>query len=198
MDEAKLFHQLFKNINTRIALTEEEFSLTRKSYQVKYLKKKEIYLKKGEVCRHGAFIGKGLLRLYMIDEKGKEHVIQFAPEDGYISDMYSILTGEPSNYQIDALEDSFLLVQERDQIESLLNKVPKFERFMRIQIQNAYIALQRRLAANMSLTVLEKYKNFVKSYPSLVQRVPQHMIASYLGVTPESLSRARRRIASQK
>ncbi|MDQ3845890.1 MAG: Crp/Fnr family transcriptional regulator, partial [Bacteroidota bacterium] len=137
---------------------------------------------------------KGILRSYTIDEKGAEHIIQFALEGWTISDLYSFLTGEPATYNIDALEDAELVLTNKPAHEELLKRLPKYETYIRLQLTGAYIAMQRRLTSIISLPLDERYASFTELYPDIVQRVPQHMIASYMGLTPETLSRVRRRI----
>ena len=142
------------------------------------------------------FVEKGLLRSYSVDEKGSEHILQFAPEGWWIADVYSFFTGENSAYNIDAIEDSELLLITNPAIEQLYERVPKFERYFRILTQNNMVAMQKRLTSELSSSAEEKYLKLISAYPNIVARVPQHMIASYLGLTPETLSRIRKRIVS--
>ncbi|MBD0289322.1 MAG: Crp/Fnr family transcriptional regulator, partial [Flavisolibacter sp.] len=158
------------------------------------IRKKQYLLQEGDVCKFIAFVEKGILRSYTIDEKGAEHIIQFALEGWTISDLYSFLTGEPATYNIDALEDAELVLTNKPAHEELLKKLPKYETYIRLQLTGAYIAMQRRLTSIISLPLGERYTYFTTLYPDIIQRVPQHMIASYMGLTPETLSRVRRRI----
>ncbi len=155
-------------------------------------------LHEGDVCLNTTFVEKGLLRSYTIEEKGNEHIIQFAMEDWWISDIYSFLTGEPSTYSIEAMEDSEILMISRNSYDEMLHVIPKMERFLRIILQNSLIATQRRLTGKITLSAEENYKNLVAGCTDIVQRVPQHMIASYLGITPETLSRIRKQMATNK
>ena len=139
-----------------------------------------------------------MLRLYSVDEKGSEHVMQFAFEGWWSGDQFSFLTGEPSVYNIDALEDCELLLLSKKAEDEMMAKVPKMERYFRILLQNSLIATQRRLISSLSRTAEEKYNELVQSCPTIPQRVPQHMMASYLGITPETLSRIRRQLALKK
>jgi len=193
-----MFDLLYKKINEKITLTEEEFNLCKPLFSQRKLRKRQFILQEGDVCKYNIFVGKGLLRSYTIDEKGNEHILQFALEGWWTADLYSFFTGEPSLFNIEALEDSELLLITHPSWESLLEKVPAFERYFRILIQNSLIATQRRLIGSLSETAEQKYLKFVKAYPESIQRVPQHMIASYLGITRETLSRLRRDIASGK
>jgi CRP-like cAMP-binding protein len=137
------------------------------------------------------------LRAYTVSEKGTEHIIQFALEGWVISDLYSFLTGEPATYNIDALENTELLLINKTAHEELLQKLPKYETYARLQITGAYLAMQRRLTSVLSLSLEERYKYFTSLYPDIIQRVPQHMIASYMGLTPETLSRVRKRLTQK-
>jgi CRP-like cAMP-binding protein len=193
-----MYEMFFQKLEEKITLTDEDRALISSHIQVKKLKRRQFLLQEGEVSRHVAFVTKGNLRCYTIDDKGGEHIVQFAPEGWTVGDLYSFITGEPATYNIDALEDSEVLLLSKAAQDELLQKVPMYERYMRLQIQNAYIALQRRLTAMFTQTTEERYTNLIKTYPDIVQRVPQHMIASYLGLTPETLSRTRRQISARK
>lgn len=164
----------------------------------KKIRKKQYLLQEGDVCKAIAFIEKGALREYSVDESGTEHIIQFALEGWTISDLYSFLTEEPATYNIDALEDAELVLISQSAHEELLKKVPKYETYTRLNITGAYVAMQRRLTSIIGSSLEERYAAFTKLYPNIVQRVPQHMIASYMGLTPETLSRIRRRISTNK
>ncbi len=132
-----------------------------------------------------------------VDDNGNEHIIQFGLEGWIIADLYSFLTGEPATYNIDAIEDAELVLISKAAHEELLEKVPKYETFTRLNITGAYLAMQKRLTSIISAPVEERYSTFTALYPNIVQRVPQHMIASYMGLTPETLSRIRRRILTK-
>jgi CRP-like cAMP-binding protein len=189
-----MFELLFQKVNEKIALTKEEEETCKTFFIPKKLRKKQYLLQQDDICRYTAFVEKGVLRSYSVDDKGVEHIVQFALEGWWIGDLYSFLTGEPSAYNIDALEDAELLLLTRQAHEGIMDAVPKFERFQRIQVQNSLISLQRRLVGSMSLSAEEKYTKLIHSYPDIIQRVPQHMIASYLGITPETLSRIRKQM----
>jgi CRP-like cAMP-binding protein len=193
-----MFELLFQKFDEKISLTAGEKQLSRSFFIPKKIRKKQYLLQEGDVCKSIAFVEKGMLRSYTIDDKGGEHIIQFAFEGWWIGDQYSFFTGEPSVFNIDAMEDGELLLLTRPAEEQLMQKLPKFERFFRLLLQNNLIAMQRRLIGSLSHTAEERYNQLVSSCPTIPQRVPQHMMASYLGITPETLSRIRKHIAGKK
>lgn len=193
-----MFERLFQNFEEKVQLTGEEKDRCRSFFLPKKLRKRQYLLQEGDACKYIAFVEKGMLRSYTVDDKGLEHIVQFAFEGWWISDQYSFLTGEPSQYNIDALEDCELLLLAKPAEEQLLEQVPKMERYFRILLQNSLIAMQRRLVSSLSDTAEKKYRGLVQSCPTIPQRVPQHMMASYLGITPETLSRIRRQISESK
>ena len=193
-----MFDVLFKKFDEKVKLTAEEKELSRSFFIPKKLRKKQYLVQEGDVCKYLAFVEKGILRSYQVDEKGVEHIVQFAFEGWWISDQLSFLTGEPSLYNIDALEDCELLLLTKQGEEQMMEKIPTMERYFRILLQNNLINTQRRLASSLSHSAEEKYNDLVQSCPTIPQRVPQHMMASFLGITPETLSRIRKQIAGKK
>lgn len=192
-----MYELFFQEFNKKVSLTLEEQEVITQYLTPKKLRKKQYLLQEGDVCKFIAFVEKGALRQYSLDENGNERIIQFALEGWTISDLYSFLTGEVATYHIDALEDSELVLISKSAHEELLQKSPKYETFTRMQITGAYIAMQKRLTSIISSSLEERYSGFINLYPDIVQRVPQHMIASYMGLQPETLSRIRRRISSK-
>ncbi len=192
-----MFELLFKHVSEKIAIGDHEKEVCYSLFITKKLRKKHFLLKEGEPCKYLSFVEKGLLRSYTVDEKGSEHIIQFAPEGWWIADIYSLLTGEPSEYNIDAVEDTEMLVLTPEAYEELMVRAPAFERYYRLLMQNSLIAYQRRVTCALTRTAEETYTEFLRTYPHIAQRVPQHNIASYLGITPESLSRIRRQMAEK-
>lgn len=186
-----MYDLILKNVSRFITLTPEETDYFTSLLKLKKLKKRQYLLPEGEVCRNEYFVIKGCLRTYTIDEKGLEHVVQFSIEDWWTGDMYSFLTQQPSRYTIDALEDSELLYLDKASHEELYTKVPKFERFFRHLLQYAFIAMQERINQTLSQPADERYCSFIEKYPLMERRLPLKQIASYLGITPESLSRIR-------
>lgn len=191
-----MFEFLEQKINETITITDEEFEYAKTLFIPKKLRKKRFVLQEGDVCVYTTFVEKGLLRSFTIDDKGNEHILQFGMQGWWVADLYSFLTGEASEYNIEALEDSELLLITKPSWDLLLKEVPAFERYFRILIQNNLIATQRRLMGTMSTTAEERYNKLLQDFPDISQRVPQHMIASYIGVTRETLSRLRSQLAA--
>ena len=193
-----MYEILIENIFKKIVLNNDEQQLLKTFFIPKKLRKKQYLLQEGDVSKYLAFVEKGILRSYTIDEKGGEHIAEFAFEGWWIGDQFSFLTGEPSTYNIDALEDCELLLLTKQAEEQMLEKIPKMERFFRLLLQNHLIATQGRLVSSLSNSAEEKYKQLVNACPTIPQRVPQHMLASFLGITPETLSRLRKQISLRK
>ncbi|HXB45434.1 MAG TPA: Crp/Fnr family transcriptional regulator [Puia sp.] len=182
---------LLKNIAKHISLTAAEEKIFIALLKEKKIRKKQFYLRENEVCLHSAFVTKGCLRGYTVDENGFEHILQFAPPDWWIADMYSLITQKPGNLNIDAIDDSEILLLSRKDQEKLFIVVPKFERFFRIITENSLVTSRQRLIDNMSLIAQQRYAAFCTQYPTLIECLPQKMIASYIGVTPEFLSKVK-------
>ena len=194
-DVRVMFDNLRDHISSRITIAEDAFPLVASLMVPRRVRKGHTLTQTGEVCRHLSFVTKGCLRAYSVDPKGEEHVVQFALEGWWISDLYSFLTGKPGTLDVDALEESDVLLIDLASYEKLCTSVPAFERYFRILLQNNYIATHRRLLASISLSAEEQYVQLINDYPTIVQRVAQRHIASYLGITPEALSRIRGRMA---
>jgi CRP-like cAMP-binding protein len=193
-----MFELFSEKIRQQISITDEEFEYCKTLFIPKKLRKRQYLLQEGDVCRYTAFVEKGMLRTFTVDEKGNEPILQFSFEGWWIADLLSFFTEEPSIYNIEALENCELLLITQPSWNQLLEKVPAFERYFRILIQNNLIATQRRLMSSLSESAEEKYKKLIENFPDCLHRVPQHMIASYLGITPETLSRIRSQLASVK
>jgi CRP-like cAMP-binding protein len=172
-----------------ISLDEQEQDYFLSLLHEKKLQRKEFLLHEGDVCEHSAFVLSGCLRAYSVDENGVEHILQFAPQNWWITDMFSILSGKPAHLNIDALEDSEILILSKSNQELLYEKVPKFERYFRILIQNSTVASRQRVLDNLELSAKERFAKFCKTYPSLINSLPQKQIAAYIGVTPEFMSK---------
>lgn len=186
---------ILKNISRHITLDEKEKTLFLSMLEPKSIKRKTLYLQMGNVCKYSAFVLEGALKGFTVDQEGKEHILSFATPDWWISDMYSLLSQKPAILNIEAIADAEILMLSRENQQLLYEKVPKFERFFRILVENSLVANQQRLIDNMSSTAEERYLRFIKKYPGIPSCVPQHNIASYLGITPEFLSKIRARLA---
>jgi len=186
-----MWDRLLNNLGKYNTLTQGEGEIIKSLFTYKKFRKRQYILQEGEIARHETFIRSGLTRTYEVDEKGQEHVVQFGPEDWWIGDLYSFLSETPGKYNIDCLEDTEVLQITKPNLELLYQQVPKMERHFRIIIQNAYIASTKRVASSLVKSAAERYNEFILKYPQIEQRVPNHQIASYLGITPQSLSRIR-------
>jgi len=191
-----MFEVLFSKVEEKIKLNDSEKEICKALFSPKKLRRRQYILQQDDICKNLIFVEKGILRSYSIDNKGNEHIIQFAPEGWWISDVYSFLTGEAAVYNIEAIEDSELLLISKSSLDELYERVPKFERYFRLLSQANMVATHRRLTSTLSASADEKYLRLHSAYPNIVARVPQHMIASYLGITHETLSRVRKRIVS--
>ena len=175
-------------------LTPEDEKVICSSFKPCSIKKKETLLMSGKTCKYLYFITTGCLRSFYIDSKGVEHIYQIRMDNSWISDLESFFTQTPSKYNIEALEDTQMLRITLQQLDQLYTDVPKLERYFRILFQKAYINALKRLNAHMWETAMDRYIDMLKEHPQMFQRVPLIYIASYLGITPESLSRIRKRI----
>ncbi len=190
-----MFEVFFSQVKDKVLLSEGEQKLVKTFFSPKKIRKKQYLLQEGDICRHLAFVEKGLLRSYNVDEKGIEHMIHFAWEGWWMADMLSFLSVEPSTYHIDAIEDAELLLISRNDFEEMLLKVPVMERYFRILFQNNIISKERRLISSISNTAEEKFIHLTATNPELIKRIPQQLVASYLGITPETLSRIKKKLA---
>lgn len=189
---------ILNNISGYIDLSEAEKEIFISMLKPMALKRKQMLLKTGEICRYSSFVIQGCLRGYSIDENGDEHVLNFAPRNWWIADMYSLITQKPGVLNIEALEDTQILTLSKIHQEELYVKVPVFERFFRIIIENSLVSYQQRLLDNLSLTAEERYNNFCKRYPTLITTLPSKQIASYIGVTPEFFSKMKHKLLLKK
>lgn len=186
---------IFQNISKHVSLADKEVTYFASILNYRNLKKGEIVLKYGEVCKYNYFVISGCLRNYSVDEYGTEHIITFAPADWWMADLYSYFTESPSENIIDALIPSEIFEIKKQDMEELLVVVPKFERFFRILYQNSIISHLQRLKQVMSISAEERYVLFMKRYPFIFNQIPLKYIASYLGISPEFLSKIRNKIA---
>lgn len=189
---------IFASVAKHIQLNEDEIAFFESILEPRMLRKRDVLLNAGEICRHSTFVVEGALKGFTTDKDGDEHVINFAVGGWWIADMYSLISQKPAILTIEALADSEILMLPVEKQQLLYKKVPKFERFFRILIENSLVANQQRLINNLSLTAEERYQHFMVKYPFVLECAPLHSIASYLGITPEFLSKIRQKMAGKK
>jgi CRP-like cAMP-binding protein len=182
-------------LEARATFTEAELAFVRARFRPMTLGAGEFLQRAGRPATHAAFVAAGCMRTYTIDTKGKEHVVKFAPETWWVADNLSLSSGAPSAYFIDAIEDSELLLVDPASHEAIVEQVPGYAAAFRRGLQRHAAAKDERIVSSLSASAQERYLQFLKTYPSLVTRVPQWMLASYLGVSPETVSRIRRKLA---
>lgn len=174
-----------------------QFAMLKKDLTSKSLKKGQVLLTEGGKTAVSYFVSKGLLRAYTLDTNGKEHIIQFAPEEWWIGDRNSVHFNEPAAFNIDVLEDAEVVVISKAFMEHALDICPDFAKYNIYLLHNTIRHMQKRINKLLAATAEERYLDFIKLYPDLTLRIPQMMIASYLGITPESLSRVRKALAQK-
>jgi CRP-like cAMP-binding protein len=179
---------ILKNVFKHISLDEDEINYFISLFTYKKIQKKTIMLREGQVCNYLYYVESGALRAYHIDKDGKEATIMFAISDWWVTDMYCFLNNKPAMMFIETIADSSIYQINKTNFENLFLQLPKFERFFRILMQNAYTREQIRVIENLSLPAEEKYRSFLNRYPHIAEMVTQKQIASYLGITPEFLS----------
>ena len=171
--------------------TPEDMRLMRSLAIVKKIRRKEFLLQEGEVCRYKIFIAKGLLKSYYLRSDGTEHIMRFSPENSWTTDHDSLKNQMPSQANIEALENSEVVMWTRESMAELFASIPAFKVYMSRLMENALKSSHQRIRMNLSYTSEEKYEDFIASFPDVFRRVPLHMVASYLGVSRETLSRIR-------
>ncbi len=186
-----MFKLLKESIQEHVTLSDEEWELCKNNFRPKRMLKRQFLLQEGDVCRELTFVEKGALYSYSVDSKGNQHVLRFAFDGWWMANLQSFFTNEPTKLNIEVLEDSELLVLDRKNHEKLLEEIPAYERYHRIIVQNAYVALQERVENALGLTAEEKYARLIQHSPEFMNRVPLHLVASFLGISPETLSRVR-------
>lgn len=186
-----MFESFERYLSSHIQLAPHEVELICSLAIAKKIKRREAVLSEGEISKHMIFIASGLLRLFRRDESGKEFILKFSNENRWLMDRESYKYGQPSKVNIDALENSELLLWKKDDFDDLLARVPQFRRMMMELSSKNQIAEQTRLYNTMAATAEEKYQQFEKKQGAILNRVPLHMVASYLGLSRETLSRIR-------
>jgi CRP-like cAMP-binding protein len=182
----------YVNRHATSPLTSEEEAIIVATFQPKKLRKKQYFLQEGNVCKYVGFIVKGAMRQYSVDDKGAEHIVNLYIEDWWASDRESAVMLTPSKYNIDAWEDTELLIVTTADMLEMMEKIPSFGQMTRLMDQRSFIASQRRLNSTISNAAEKRYEEFAANHPQFMQRFPQHIIASYLGVTKDTLSRVRK------
>jgi CRP-like cAMP-binding protein len=194
-----MYDALFEYIETRsgLRLTEEEQAVIEAKFHHKRLRRKQYFLQEGDICKQIAFVVQGAARMYSIDEKGHEHIIRFALETWWLGDHESFNLLTPSRFHIEMLEDTDLLVITTVNAYELRDQVKAFDQTIKAMDKQLAIATQKRIHAAISMTAEERYEELIKTYPQFLQRFPQNMVASYLGISPETLSRMRKNLAGR-
>ncbi len=193
-----MYEPILNNFTKDVALNEDERALLLERLELKEYKKKDKILLAGTIAKELNFVVEGCLRIYHVDETGKEHSVSFFPEGWWATDLESFYSKTPSFYAIDALEDSKIITLGHNKIEELYDLSPKFERFFRILTQKGYIIYQRRMTSALFQSAETRYRNFQNLFPSLENRISKKLIASYLGITPEFLSLLRKNVHSKR
>lgn len=187
-----MFDFFIDHLKQDIPLSPNEVELIRSVSILKKLRKRQYLLQVGEVWKYNAFVCQGFLKSFSIDAEGHEHIMNFCPERYWTGDRESLINGTPSRLNIDAIEDSEIVLIEKTNFDKLCRDIPQLNDLVNAILQRSFIASQNRIQSSISLTAEEKYRNFLDKYPQIVNRIPQHMIAAYIGVTPETLTRIRR------
>jgi len=191
------YQNILNNINRYVALNEEDEQQFVSIIRTTRVKRKQLIVQPNFFCSHQSYIEKGAFRSYILDRNGIEHTIQIAIEDWFISDFGSYMTGDPASLFVEALENSIIYQLAYSDVESLCKSNQKFEHYFRVSAQKAFVFSQRRILANLYMTAEERYIEFSNLYPAMIQRIPQYILASYLGMTPEYLSKIRKRLATK-
>lgn len=191
------YKNILANINRYVSLTEHDEQEFINIVRTTRVKKRQFIVQPNFVCSHQTYVVKGAFRSYFVNDQGEEHTIQFAIEDWFISDFNSYINQTPASLFVEALEDSIIHQIEFNEVEALCAKNPKFERFFRLVAQKSFAFSQRRVLSNLGKSAEARYTEFLQLYPTIVQRVPQYALASYLGMSPEFLSKIRKRLATK-
>jgi CRP-like cAMP-binding protein len=192
-----MFAVFKKYVTDKIIIADDDWAMIEQLGVIKKLRKHQYLLQEGDVWRYNAFVCSGCLRRYQVDDKGVEHISYFSIENYWTGDRESLLSGQPAKSNIDAIEDSTVLLFTIDNFDLIKNKIPAFKDFVNLLLDRSFVVSQNRIHSFISQTAEEKYAGFLKNSAHLANRVPQHMIASYLGISPETLSRVRKQAAKK-
>lgn len=187
-----------KYIRSVVPMEDADLQVLRSMATEKKIRRKELLLHEGEISRHKSFVARGLLRTFRINADGSESIMRFAPENTWCLDPQSYNAIKPTRYNIEAMEDSWLIQWTKGDLESMFERIPAFRIYSEKLKEESMDIAQNRVLANISYTTEEKYQDFINNYPEIFQRVPLHMVASYLGVSRETLSRIRQAQVKQK
>jgi CRP-like cAMP-binding protein len=188
---------ILEQFNKHLPFTDEEIRLMETRTIMRKIKRRQMILQEGLICKQYSFVVKGCFRMYGVDENGKEHNIQFAAENDWITDIGSFYSDKPSKLYIEAIEPSVILQIEKLDLYFLFISIPKLTRIFKVIIEDKFVELQNRVLQNISSTALQRYISFLEQYSNLALRLPNTQIASYLGITPEFLSKIRKEISSK-
>jgi CRP-like cAMP-binding protein len=192
-----MFECFRKYLENKITLSASDYELIESVSIIKKLRKHQFLLTEGDVCTFNAFVCEGFLRKYSVDDKGKEHTVYFAVENWWTADRQSLMDGTPSKYYIEAVEDSVALLISKNNFEMICEKIPQFRDMVNGILQRSLNAAHERINETFQSTAEEKYNHFLKTFPNLANRAPRHMLASYLGITAETLSRIRKQVSTK-
>ncbi|WP_130734023.1 Crp/Fnr family transcriptional regulator [Flavobacterium sp. J27] len=188
---------IIDHLTSYLPLKEEEIKELETKLLERNIKRKQFILQEGDICKHYTFVVKGCFKMYKVDKNGNEHNLQFTIENGWIGDLGSFYSNKPSELYIEAMESSIILQIEKKNLLHLYTNYLVFNRIFRVLVENAFIRLQKRVLQNISSTAEERYVDFIENYPSLFNRISNVQIASFLGVTPEFLSKIRKDLTSK-
>lgn len=186
-----MYDTLKNSFIKHVSFSEQEWDMCTSFFRPKHVARRQLLLQEGELCRDLFYVTKGALYSYTTDSKGNQHVIRFAFEGWWMANLKSFFNNSPTRLSIEALENCDLLVIDKEHHFSLMDKLPAYERYHRILLENAYVNLQERIENALGFTAEEKYANLIEQSPQFLNRVPLHLVASYLGISPETLSRVR-------
>lgn len=198
MNEQLARQQLADYIRNKVKISEEELAIITSSYRLLHFKKKEFFIKEGTECKFQGFVVAGTFRVFYLDERALEHVLYFGFKDWWVGDVASFMNNEPAKLNVQAMEDGYLLAIDIETQEALFDKVPVLDRLFRIITQRTMAVLQKRLLMSVSASAEQRYHELLERHPGIEQLVPQHQIASYLGILPESLSRMKKQIIERR
>lgn len=190
------FENFLKHVNQKVNLTEEEQSVLVDKLKYRTYLKGQYIVQGGDICKYQTFVLSGNIRTFYLDDNGNEHIVAFGIENWWVGDICSFATQTPAEFNTQCIENTTVVQISYNHMEQLYSEIPKLERYFRLIIQKAYGNMSKRIVQNHSMSAKERYLLFIESYPEIVHRVPQYMIASYLGITKEFLSNIRKQITS--